>query len=248
MNNSQNANTPSWGNLQTFLNTVQQARQKHYTYNMSMADVEKIATDRLTKMGLKLYDLKTDPDWNGKVLVYKGIRMEDVPDAQKRFSYQRDWCQGELLCGISCDSSKPCLIGCDLTNVDVDFLTNGNLKASSTYIKYPIAFHLFDRNLLFHPGEDFWSVKHHILTTEKEINDWFDEFEKYYPILQNEIKLTAEAFNNVKTLGKPFKDIMKAHAKKDKEYKEARAAYEDMILNQIKRITIKDKIQQICKD
>lgn len=47
----------------------------------------------------------------------------------------------------------------------------------------------------------------------------------------------------IKTNGKPFKATMKQYAKRDKEWKEARKSYEEMILKQIKRITKLDELE-----
>ena len=54
----------------------------------------------------------------------------------------------------------------------------------------------------------------------------------------------AEVYDFIKTNGKPYKATMKQYSKRDKEWKEARKSYEEMILKQIKRITKLDELEE----
>lgn len=214
------------------------ARKQGLTYNMSAQDVEQLVTDRLSKLNLSLETLKTEPDWNGKYITYQGLRMETLPNMRKQYCYAR----GELILGLSLDPKRPCMIACDLDNVETKFMYEGNIKASSTYIKVPLSYRLFRVNELNYFEDRYCSNVARILSTPEAINDWFDKFEAYLPRVVAQGKMCADVLAYIKTNGKPFKDTMKQYNKRDKEWKEARKNYEDMIIQQIARITKLDKV------
>lgn len=219
------------------------ARKQGLTYNMSAQDVEQLVTDRLSKLNLSLETLKTEPDWNGKYITYQGLRMETLPNMRKQYCYARDgWFTGELILGLSLDPKRPCMIACDLDNVETEFMYEGNIKASSTYIKVPLSYRLFRDNELNYFEDRCYSNDARILSTPEAINDWFDKFEAYLPRVVAQGKMCADVLAYIKTNGKPFKDTMKQYNKRDKEWKEARKNYEDMIIQQIARITKLDKV------
>ena len=219
------------------------ARKQGLTYNMSAQDVEQLVTDRLSKLNLSLETLKTEPDWNGKYITYQGLRMETLPNMRKQYCYAHDgWFTGELLLGLSLDPKRPCMIACDLDNVETEFMYEGNIKASSTYIKVPLSYRLFQDNELNYFEDRYASNDARILSTPEAINDWFDKFEAYLPRVVAQGKMCADVLAYIKTNGKPFKDTMKQYNKRDKEWKEARKNYEDMIIQQIARITKLDKV------
>lgn len=218
-------------------------RKQGFTYNMSAQDVEQLVTDRLSKLNLPLETLKTEPDWNGNFTTYQGLRMETLPNMRKQYCYARDaWFTGELILGLSLDPKRPCMIACDLDDVETEFMYEGNIKASSTYIKVPLSYRLFRNNELDYFEESATSNDTHILSTLEAINEWFNKFEAYLPRVIAQGKMCADVLAYIKTNGKPFKDIMKQHNKRDKEWKEARKNYEDMIIQQIARITKLDKV------
>lgn len=219
------------------------ARKQGLTYNMSAQDVEQLVTDRLSKLNLSLETLKTEPDWNGKYITYQGLRMETLPNMRKKYCYVRDgWFTGELILGLSLDPKRPCMIACNLDNVETGFMYEGNIKASSTYIKVPLSYRLFRDNELNYFEDRCYSNDARILSTPEAINDWFDKFEAYLPRVVAQGKMCADVLAYIKTNGKPFKDTMKQYNKRDKEWKEARKNYEDMIIQQIARITKLDKV------
>ena len=218
-------------------------QKQGFTYNMSAQDVEQLVTDRLSKLNLSLENLKTEPDWNGNTTAYQGLRMENLPNMRKQYCYTRDsWLTGELILGLSLDPKRPCMIACNLDDVETQFMYEGNIKASSTYIKVPLSYRLFFDNELNHFEDRYASNDTQILSTPESINEWFDKFEKYLPRVTAQGKMCADVLAYIKTNGKPFKDIMKQHNKRDKEWKEARKNYEDMIIQQISRITKLDKV------
>lgn len=218
-------------------------RKQGFTYNMSAQDVEQLVTDRLSKLNLTLETLKTEPDWNGKYITYQGLRMETLPNMRKQYCYARDgWFTGELILGLSLDPKRPCMIACDLNNVETEFMYEGNIKASSTYIKVPLSYRLFRDNELNYFEVRYASNDVQILSTPEAINEWFDKFEAYLPRVISQGKMCADVLAYIKTNGKPFKDTMKQYNKRDKEWKEARKNYEDMIIQQISRITKLDKV------
>lgn len=233
--------------IQTFQQLINQnIPKKEYTFNMNISDIEQIVTVRLNKLNLKLEDLRTDPDYNGNSEAYQGLRMETLPNMRKQYCYTRDgWCSGELLLGLSKDSKRPCLIACNLDDVETEFMREGNVKASSTYIKVPLSYRLFHSNELWHFDTEYvYDNDFEILTTPEEINAWFDKFEAYLPRVIAQGKMCADVLAYIKTNGKPFKETMKKYAKRDKEWKEARKNYEDMIIQQIARITKLDKVNE----
>ena len=213
-------------------------RKQGFTYNMSAQDVEQLVTDRLSKLNLSLETLKTEPDWNGKYITYQCLRMETLPNMRKQYCYARNgWFTGELILGLSLDPKRPCMIACDLNNVKTAFMYEGNIKASSTYIKVPLSYRLFRDNELNDFEDRYESNDAQILSTPEAINEWFDKFEAYLPRVIAQGKMCADVLAYIKTNGKPFKATMKQYNKRDKEWKEARKNYEDMIIQQIARIT-----------
>ena len=221
-------------------------RKQGFTYNMSAQDVEQLVTDRLSKLNLSLETLKTEPDWNGKYITYQGLRMETLPNMRKQYCYARyGWFTGELILGLSLDPKRPCMIACNLDNVETEFMYEGNIKASSTYIKVPLSYRLFRDNELNDFEDRYESNDAQILSTPEAINEWFDKFEAYLPRVVAQGKMCADVLAYIKTNGKPFKDTMKQYNKRDKEWKEARKNYEDMIIQQIARIT---KLYQVNDD
>ena len=221
-------------------------RKQGFTYNMSAQDVEQLVTDRLSKLNLSLETLKTEPDWNGKYITYQGLRMETLPNMRKQYCYARyGWFTGELILGLSLDPKRPCMIACNLDNVETEFMYEGNIKASSTYIKVPLSYRLFRDNELNDFEDRYESNDAQILSTPEAINEWFDKFEAYLPRVIAQGKMCADVLAYIKTNGKPFKATMKQYNKRDKEWKEARKNYEDMIIQQIARIT---KLYQVNDD
>lgn len=221
-------------------------RKQGFTYNMSAQDVEQLVTDRLSKLNLSLETLKTKPDWNGKYITYQGLRMETLPNMRKQYCYARyGWFTGELILGLSLDPKRPCMIACNLDNVETEFMYEGNIKASSTYIKVPLSYRLFRDNELNDFEDRYESNDAQILSTPEAINEWFDKFEAYLPRVIAQGKMCADVLAYIKTNGKPFKDTMKQYNKRDKEWKDARKNYEDMIIQQIARIT---KLYQVNDD
>ena len=213
-------------------------RKQGFTYNMSAQDVEQLVTDRLSKLNLTLETLKTEPDWNGKYITYQCLRMETLPNMRKQYCYARNgWFTGELILGLSLDPKRPCMIACNLDNVETAFMYEGNIKASSTYIKVPLSYRLFRDNELNDFEDRYESNDAQILSTPEAINEWFDKFEAYLPRVIAQGKMCADVLAYIKTNGKPFKATMKQYNKRDKEWKEARKNYEDMIIQQIARIT-----------
>lgn len=221
-----------------------------YNYPMSHKQILELANSRLAKYGLSMENFSSE--WNEKHTNAKILKLEKIPGCKKRFCYDDPrYCS---ICSISYETSpKQIFIGCNLDNVDSDFMKEGRLKASSTYIKIPLAFRLiendyaifYDRNK-DHEWKKYGSIcydyEQTICKTPEEINAWFDKFDAYYNRLQEQAKITSEAFDYVKTNGKPYKDIMKTYTKRTQQYKDARKDYEDMILTQIKRITALDQI------
>lgn len=221
-----------------------------WNYPMSHKQILDLANSRLAKYGLSMENFSSQ--WNDKHKNSKILKLENIPGCKKRFCYdQPRYCS---VCSISYETSpKQVFFGCNLDDVDSDFMKEGRLQASSTYIKIPLAFRLieddyaifYDRNKE-HEWNKYGSIAYNlrlaVCRTPEEINAWFDKFDAYYSRLQEQAKITSEVFDYVKTNGKPYKDIMKTYTKRTQQYKDARKNYEDMILGQIKRITALDKI------
>jgi hypothetical protein len=136
------------------------------------------------------------------------------------------------------------MIAAKLDDIESEFLREGNIQASSTYIKIPMAFHLISENVLNGWEHTCCTVPFIVCSTPEEINAWFDKFEAYLPRVIAQGKMCADVLAYIKTNGKPFKETMKKYAKRDKEWKEARKNYENMIIQQIARITKLDKVNE----
>ena len=214
---------------------------KNKTYNMTESEVKNLVEDRLSKLNLSLSTFKIENAW-GNNDVYQAVKLEEIPKCKKQFCYIRDVFHGENILGLSLNSQKPCMIAANLDDVESEFLRSGNIQASSTYIKIPLAFHLFGERVLSSWEETCYTVPFIVCSTPEEINAWFDKFEAYYPRLVKQGERCAEVLDFIKTNGKSYKATMKQYSKRDKEWKEARKNYEDMILKQIQRITMLDEL------
>ena len=211
---------------------------------MTESEVKNLVEERLSKLNLSLSTFKLENAWAWtNVDTYQAVKLEEIPKCKKQFCYIRDVFHGENILGISLDPQRPCMIAAKLDDVESEFLKEGNIQASSTYIKIPLAFHLISERVLSGWEDTCCSVPFIVCSTPEEINAWFDKFETYYPRLVKQGERCAEVLNFVKTNGKPFKATMKQYAKRDKEWKEARKSYEEMILKQIKRITKLDELE-----
>lgn len=215
---------------------------KNKNYTMTESEVKNLVEERLSKLNLSLSTYKFENAWNN-IDVYQAVKLEEIPKCKKQFCYIRDVFHGENILGLSLDPQKPCMIAAKLDDIESEFLREGNIQASSTYIKIPMAFHLISERVLSGWENTCCSVPFIVCSTPEEINAWFDKFEAYYPRLVKQGERCAEVLNFVKTNGKPFKATMKQYAKRDKEWKEARKSYEEMILKQIKRITKLDELE-----
>ena len=216
--------------------------KKNKNYTMTESEVKNLVEERLSKLNLSLSTYKFENAWNN-IDVYQAVKLEEIPKCKKQFCYIRDVFHGENILGLSLNPQKPCMIASKLDDIESEFLRKGNIQASSTYIKIPMAFHLISERVLCGLENTCCSVPFIVCSTPEEINAWFDKFETYYPRLVKQGERCAEVLNFVKTNGKPFKATMKQYAKRDKEWKEARKSYEEMILKQIKRITKLDELE-----
>ena len=212
-------------------------------YPMTHDQIVDLVNSRLKKYNITLEEF-TGKYWAGKPYTIHALTLTKIPGAKKRFMEN----SSNYLMGVTPTiSKKPMFVGANLDNIDSDFMKEGRLKASSTYIKYPISFKCFYENIPLYfedePEHKVTRLNDIVLChTVDEINAWFDKFDAIYPRIQDQMKKTEDAFNYVKTNGKPFKDIMKTYQKRTQQYKNARKDYEDMILKQIKTITALDQI------
>lgn len=213
---------------------------RNKTYNMTESDVKNLVEKRLAKLNLSLSTFKFENAWNN--YTYQSVKLEEIPKCKKQFCYIRDIFHGENILGISLDPQKPCMIAVKLDDVESEFLKEGNIQASSTYIKIPLAFHLISERIFSGWEDTCCTIPFVICSTPEEINAWFDKFETYYPRLVKQGERCAEVLDFIKTNGKSYKATMKQYTKRDKEWKEARKNYEEMILKQIQRITMLDEI------
>lgn len=146
---------------------------------------------------------------------------------------------------------EPCaLLVCDFNVLNLSFMREGTLKASSTYLKLPIAASMYTGSYLtfFTALEDSdfrddFPIK--VLRTKEEIDEWFDEIlPAEIEIMRTQEKELAEALKKINTEGKPFKDIIKQYGKSSTQGKEARAAYENMILAIMNKLTKREAIKK----
>ena len=146
---------------------------------------------------------------------------------------------------------EPCaLLVCDFNILNLSFMREGTLKASSTYLRLPIATSLYTSSCLsfFIALED---IKHtedfpiKILRTKEEIDEWFDEIlPAEIEIMRTQEKELTEALRKINTEGKPYKDIIKQYGKSSTQGKEARASYENMILAIMNKLTKREAIKK----
>ena len=212
-------------------------------YPMTHDQIVDLVNSRLKKYNITL-DEFAEQYWAGTPYTIHALNLTKIPNAKKRFMENS---ANYLMAVTPTISKKPMFIGANLDNIDSDFMKEGRLQASSTYIKYPVSFKCFYNYLplYFEDSLEHQVTRFHDIVlchTVDEINSWFDKFDAIYPRIQDQMKKTEDAFNYVKTNGKPYKDIMKTYQKRTQQYKDARKDYEAMILNQIKQITALDQI------
>lgn len=146
---------------------------------------------------------------------------------------------------------EPCaLLVCDFNILNLSFMREGTLKASSTYLKLPIAASTYTSSCLsffialedIKRTEDF-PIK--VLRTKEEIDEWFDEIlPAEIEIMRTQEKELAKALKKINTEGKPYKDIIKQYGKSSTQGKEARASYENMILAIMNKLTKREAIKK----
>lgn len=148
----------------------------------------------------------------------------------------------------------PCaLLVCDFDILNLTFMREGQLKASSTYLKLPIATNQWTNSYyslyrIFNSGKqaDDYPIK--ILKTKKEIDEWFDEvLPTEIEFMRTQEKELSEALKKIKTEGKPYKDIIKQYGKSSTQGREARATYENMILAVMNKLTKREAIKKSAR-
>lgn len=151
------------------------------------------------------------------------------------------------------DNEACALLVCDFDILNLNFMRQGTLKASSTYLKLPIATNQWTNSYysfyrIFNSGKqaDDYPVK--VLKTKKEIDEWFDEIlPAEIEFMRTQEKELSEALKKIKTEGKPYKDIIKQHGKSSTEGREARATYENMILAVMNKLTKREAIKKSAR-
>lgn len=151
------------------------------------------------------------------------------------------------------DNEACALLVCDFDILNLTFMREGTLKASSTYLKLPIAtnqwtstWYSFFR--IFNSGKqaDDYPIK--ALRTKKEIDEWFDEtLPAEIEFMRTQEKELSEALKKIKTEGKPYKDIIKQYGKSSTQGREARATYENMILAVMNKLTKREAIKKSAR-
>ena len=148
----------------------------------------------------------------------------------------------------------PCaLLVCDFDILNLTFMRDGTLKASSTYLKLPIAtnqwtstYYSFYRIFNGSKQADDYPIK--VLKTKKEIDEWFDEvLPTEIEFMRTQEKELSEALKKIKTEGKPYKDIIKQYGKSSTQGREARATYENMILAVMNKLTKRESIKKSAR-
>jgi hypothetical protein len=132
-------------------------------------------------------------------------------------------------------------------------MREGTLKASSTYLKLPIATNQWTNTWysffrIFNSGKqaDDYPIK--ALRTKKEIDEWFDEtLPAEIEFMRTQEKELSEALKKIKTEGKPYKDIIKQYGKSSTQGREARATYENMILAVMNKLTKREAIKKSAR-
>lgn len=149
---------------------------------------------------------------------------------------------------------EPCaLLVCDFDILNLSFMMKGILKASSTYLKLPIAASdytgshtSFYRALEYGEQADDFPIK--VLKTKKEIDEWLDEvLPVEIEFMKTQEKELSEALKKIKTEGKYHKDIIAQYGKSSTEGKEARAIYENMILAVMNKLTKRAAIKKSAR-
>lgn len=151
------------------------------------------------------------------------------------------------------DNEACALLVCDFDILNLTFMREGTLKASSTYLKLPIAtnqwtssYYSFFRIFNGSKQADDYPIK--VLKTKKEIDEWFDEvLPTEIEFMRTQEKELSEALKKIKTEGKPYKDIIKQHGKSSTEGREARATYENMILAVMNKLTKREAIKKSAR-
>lgn len=151
------------------------------------------------------------------------------------------------------DDEACALLVCDFDILNLSFMREGTLKASSTYLKLPIAasdytgsYYNFFRAL--EPGKQADNFPIKVLKTKKEIDEWFDEIlPAEIEFMRTQEKELSEALKKIKVEGKPYKEIIKQYGKSSTKGKEARATYENLILAIMNKLTKREAIKKSAR-
>lgn len=149
---------------------------------------------------------------------------------------------------------EPCaLLVCDFDILNLSFMREGTLKASSTYLKLPIAASKYTSSYwsffkFLEDGKVANDYPIKALKTKKEIDEWFDEvLPAEIEFMRTQEKELSEALKKIKTEGKPYKDIIKQYGKSSTQGREARATYENMILAVMNKLTKREAIKKSAR-
>lgn len=149
---------------------------------------------------------------------------------------------------------EPCaLLVCDFDILNLTFMRQGQLKASSTYLKLPIATNhwtdsYYSFYMFFSDGKQADDCPIKALKTKKEIDEWFDEvLPAEIEFMRTQEKELSAALKKIKTEGKPYKDIIKQYGKSSTQGREARTTYENMILAVMNKLTKREAIKKSAR-
>ena len=180
---------------------------------------------------------------------YSSSGSSVIAVTQPRYTKPPWYRRGQRYQGVK--DGEPCaLLVCDFNVLNLSFMREGTLKASSTYLKLPIAASMYTSSCLsffialedIKRTEDF-PIK--VLRTKEEIDEWFDEIlPAEIEIMRTQEKELAKALKKINTEGKPYKDIIKQYGKSSTQGKEARASYENMILAIMNKLTKREAIKK----
>ena len=151
------------------------------------------------------------------------------------------------------DNEACALLVCDFDILNLTFMREGTLKASSTYLKLPIATNQWTNSYysffrIFNGGKQANDYPIKALKTKKEIDEWFDEvLPTEIEFMRTQEKELSEALKKIKTEGKPYKDIIKQYGKSSTQGREARATYENMILAVMNKLTKREAIKKSAR-
>jgi hypothetical protein len=138
------------------------------------------------------------------------------------------------------------LVALKLEDIDVNFMREGTLKASSTYLKCPVALAATARVWRAFSDHEWLrgDMKNYKIVAEEDIDAYLETLADEIQYWRGQDAKLKEVLKQIKTDGKQFKDIIKEKGRRSTAGRQAREDYESLILRLMAKVTHRAEIMQ----